>query len=442
MPHRDQLRALDLADAARGLRAGELTAVELGTAYLRRIEQTESFNAWVTVDADGALAAAALADEELASGLDRGPLHGIPVGVKDLVDTAGLRTTYGSGRFRDHVPSADAVVVGRLRDSGAVILGKHATHEFAWGGRTDSPHFGPTRNPHDAERIPGGSSGGGAASVMLGSCLLAVGSDTAGSVRIPAALSGCVGLKPSRDWLSLDGVFPLAPSLDHLGLLARSVPDVATAWRCLSGATREPATPANELTVGVLTGAAAAHLDPSVTAAVASARRRLEQAGVPVREIEDPTVDERVTAVLTLIRGEAEQVHRSAYAADPGSYGPDLAALLALGAVSEAETAAARAVVDRAQAWLDDALTEVDLLLGATVPVTAPRIGALHHRRGDREIPIEFVLTRLTSLANATGVPALSVPGEPSGGLPVGVQLMARLGAERDLLSIGSLLSS
>ncbi|WP_160330461.1 amidase, partial [Sphaerimonospora mesophila] len=210
--------------AAAAIASGELSPVELVEPMLARIEATEPrLNAYATVTADAARERAAA----LAGDVRRGPLHGIPIGIKDLIDTAGVRTTYGSPRFTDHVPVRDAGAVSRLREAGAVILGKHATHELAWGGRTDSAFFGPTHNPYRHGHIPGGSSGGSAASVAAGSCLGAFGSDTAGSVRIPAALSGCVGFKPTRGLIPLDGVLPLAPSLDHLGVLARTVDDAA-----------------------------------------------------------------------------------------------------------------------------------------------------------------------------------------------------------------------
>jgi aspartyl-tRNA(Asn)/glutamyl-tRNA(Gln) amidotransferase subunit A len=434
---------LDLTEASAAIAAGGLDPVELVEAYLRRIEETESgpggLNAWYTVDAEGARAAAATAALEIRSGRVRGPLHGIPVGIKDLFDTAGLRTTYGSVRFRDHVPGTDAVAVARLREAGAIVLGKQATHEFAWGGRTDSPHFGPTHNPHDHTRIPGGSSGGGGASVAARSSLFALGSDTAGSVRIPAALCGCVGFKPTYGWLPTTGAFPLGPSLDHVGLLARSVRDAALAFGALSGRS-EQTKDERGLRVGFVCGDSAELVDSEVGTALTVARNMVEDSGVEIREVSLTRVTERVRAVLTVVLAEAEHVHHDAYADRPESYGPDLARLLAGGPVSPEELAAARMVVDEAVTELRAVLDEVDVLMSATVPVVAPRIGEMHLSLNGAEYPVELLLTRLTSLANAAGLPAVSVPAPRGRGLPVGVQFVGRPGEESTVLRAAALL--
>ncbi|MGH3413780.1 MAG: amidase [Marmoricola sp.] len=442
-----ELLDLDLKAAAEEIAAGRLDPVELTEAYLQRIDDTESgpdaLNAWYAVDAEGARAAAGRAAREIGSGRVRGPLHGIPVGVKDLFDTAGLRTTYGSARFRDHVPSVDALAVARLHSAGAVVLGKQATHEFAWGGRTDSPHFGPTRNPHDHDRIPGGSSGGAGASVAARSSLLGLGSDTAGSVRIPAALSGCVGLKPTYDWVPTTGAFPLAPSLDHVGVLTRTAADAGLAFAALTG--RRMPTPDDTpapLTVGLVSGAAADLLDDEVAGGLALGRSRFEAAGIEVTEVELNRVDDRVHAVLTRLVAEAEQMHHDAFAADPDSYGPDLAEVLARGPVTRERLADARSVLDEAVAEMMAALEQVDVLMSATVPIVAPPIGEMRIRLRGNDYPVELLLTRLTSLANAARLPAVSVPAPRLVGrfLPVGVQFVGRPGEEGTVLRAAGLL--
>jgi aspartyl-tRNA(Asn)/glutamyl-tRNA(Gln) amidotransferase subunit A len=435
-PSRPGLLELDLVAASDAVRAGEVDPVALTAAHLEHAAGSE-LNDWVTLDPDGALAAAGQAAVEIRDGEWRGPLHGLPVGVKDLFDTAGLRTTYGSLRFADHVPERDADVVTRLRDAGAVVLGKQATHEFAWGGRTDSKAFGPTRNPHDPTRIPGGSSGGGATAIVSGAGLLAVGSDTAGSVRIPAALSGCVGYKPSRDWCPLAGAFPLAPSLDHVGLITRTVADAATAFQALGGAPHEPR--GAPLRVGLLVGESDLLLAPEVREAVHTAADRLGDAGEVVQPVVLTRVDERVRAILEVIRGEAEEVHRDAYRADPGSYGPDLAHLLSMGPISPHRRATVSAEVRRAVAEAEALLRSHDVLLSATVPITAPRIGQQQVTVAGRDLPVELLLTRLTSLADAGGMPALSVPF-PTEQLPVGVHLVAARQDDGTLLAAGRVL--
>ncbi|MGH3509066.1 MAG: amidase, partial [Nocardioidaceae bacterium] len=390
----DPLLELDLATAAAAIDARELSPVELTEAYLTRIEQTEQeLNAYYTVDADGARAAAGRAAREIAAGRHRGPLHGIPVGVKDLFDTAGLRTTYGSVRYRDHVPDRDAVAVGLLRSAGVVLLGKHATHEFAWGGRTDNPHFGPTHNPHDLDRIPGGSSGGGGASVVARSCLMALGSDTAGSVRIPAALCGCVGLKPTRGWVAMGGAFPLGPTLDRAGLLTRTPRDAALAMGAMTGSRVESGQGSGAPRVGFVVGDSLELLDDEVAQGLIAARARLEASGVELREVRLSRVSERVRAVLTVVMSEAEPIHREAFALDPDSYGPDLAELLARGPVSAAEVEAARVVVASAVSELHEAFSELDVVMSATVPIGAPRIGELHVTVHGHAHPVELLLT-------------------------------------------------
>lgn len=433
----EDVLALDLVAAGERLRRGDLDAVALTEVYLAQIDRTEpSLNAYVTVDAAGAREAAARAAREIADGRHRGPLHGIPIGVKDLADTAGLTTTYGSARYREHVPRTDARVVTDLRRHGAVILGKHATHEFAWGGRTDGAAYGPTRNPHDPARIPGGSSGGGGASVAARSALAAIGTDTAGSVRIPAALSGCVGLKPTQGWMSLSGVHPLAPSLDVVGMLTRTVRDARLLYGVLAAESTDADQPVTRV---ALLDDPTETMAAEAAGAVEWACRRLESAGVGVDQVTIPPVAERAIAVLTWVRAEAERVHREGFASTPENYGKDLATLLDLGPVSDRELRDARAVIDLSVRAVRRALRDHPLLLSATVPVPAPLIGELDLLYGGRHTPVEFVLTRLTSIANAAGVPAMSVPA-PSAELPVGVQLIGRPHRERDLFAVADLL--
>lgn len=437
-----ELLALDLCEASAAIRTGAIDPRELTEAYLRRIEETEPrVNAYVTVDADGARLAAKKAADECEAGQHRGPLHGIPVGVKDIFDTAGLRTTYGSARYREHVPTADALVVGRLRSAGAVILGKHATHEFAWGGRTDNPHYGPTRNPRDESRIPGGSSGGGAASIVARSSLLAVGTDTAGSVRIPAALSGCVGFKPARDWVAMTGAFPLSPALDHVGVLTRTPADAAIAVSAISDLPCVVPAERRPLRVGLLAGASADVADDVVSAGVANAIAVLERSDFEVKHIDVPAVSERAEALLTLIKADAEMIHRSAYSAAADYYGTDLAALLGGPQVTADERENAQSLANDAGDALRRALGEVDVLMSATVPMVAPPIGTMEIELAGDVWPIEFLLTRLTSIANALGIPAISVPGAAESKLPVGIQFIARPDNTAELLAAAEAVS-
>ena len=230
------MQTITIAEASELIRRKEVSPVELTTACLARIDELNpTINAFITVIHESALAEARAAEAEISAGNWRGPLHGIPIGLKDLIDTAGIKTTCGSALFADRVPTEDAYIVQRLKSAGAVLLGKQNMQEFAYGGTSTSSYFGPVRNPFDTDRIAGGSSGGSAAAVATGLCFGAIGTDTGGSVREPAAFCGIVGLKPTYGRVSVRGVFPLSPSLDHVGPLCRDVRDTALLLQAIAG---------------------------------------------------------------------------------------------------------------------------------------------------------------------------------------------------------------
>jgi aspartyl-tRNA(Asn)/glutamyl-tRNA(Gln) amidotransferase subunit A len=325
-----------------------------------------------------------------------------------------------------------------------VLLGKHSTHEFAWGGTTTNPHYGPTRNPYDRDRIPGGSSGGSAASVVARTALASVGTDTCGSVRIPAALTGCVGLKPSYGRISLAGAVPLAPSLDHAGPITRTVADAALLYNALldtSGADPEPARPEPDLAglrVGWLRGWFEQIIDPEVANAVAHQVERLRERGCAVEELHAPDVGPVVDRVFDIVLSEAEPYHRAAFRATPDGFGADLRANLSRTPPTADDLATGRAVLDRLTGWITAALRRTDVLLGATVPATAPAIGARRVSVAGQPLHIEWMLTRLTSIFNVAGRPALSVPaGTSAAGLPIGAQIVGRHNDETTVLTVG-----
>jgi aspartyl-tRNA(Asn)/glutamyl-tRNA(Gln) amidotransferase subunit A len=450
----DDLTALSIGDAGRLLAGGEITAPALTEAYLDRIAATEpELNAYVTATADAAREQAERAQQRLSSGGGAGPLCGIPLGLKDLYDVRGVPTTAGSPLLADRAAGGDSTVAARLRAAGAVLLGKQSTHEFAWGGTTNNPHFGPTRNPHDRTRIPGGSSGGSAASVVAGSCAGAFGTDTCGSVRIPAALSGCVGLKPTYGRISLHRVVPLSVSLDHAGPLARTVRDAALLYTAVAGfdpadARTLPVDVADVLggldgdvrglRVGRLRGWFEEVLDPDVRAAVDAAAAALRDAGATVSDVAPVGRDAPVDDVFTVVAADAVPWHWATFGRECAGYSPALAGLIGAGPPNAEDLATAREVVGEQVSALVAALRDVDVLLCATVAAPAPPIGAEQVTVDGHQLHVEWMLVRLTSVFDAARLPALSVPfGRSRDGLPIGVQLVGRHLDEATVLRVG-----
>ncbi len=358
-----------------------------------------------------------------------GALHGVSVAVKDLIATRGVRTTAGSRILADWVPRRDAPVVRALRAAGAVMVGKTNTHEFAFGTTNDNPHYGATRNPWNPALTTGGSSGGSAAAVVAGTVPLALGTDTAGSVRIPAALCGCVGFKPGRSALSVRGVVPLAPTLDTVGVLADTVARAARAFAALAG--REEVRPLEALTgltVGVVEEYAFDRVEPGVVAAVQEALRVMERLGARVRRIVVAELAECVRVGVPIVRREAIAYHRRWFPARRAEYGWDVAASLEAGlAVTAREYVAARAGRRRIARALRRALGDVDLLAGPAVPLVAfPNRVAWEPVGPGGELP-RHALTRLTYPYSLGRLPAITVPcalaDGPGGALPVGFQL-------------------
>jgi aspartyl-tRNA(Asn)/glutamyl-tRNA(Gln) amidotransferase subunit A len=451
----DDLTRLSIAEVGDLFRRRALSPVELARAYLDRIQRLDGdLLAYITVLQDEALAAAAAAEREIARGEDRGPLHGVPIALKDLVMTRGVRTTCGSRILRDWIPDTDATVARRLADAGAVLLGKLNMHEFAYGPTGVNPHYGTSRNPWDRHRIPGGSSSGSGVAVAAGLCAGALGTDTGGSVRIPAALCGIVGLKPTYGRVSRAGVIPLAWSLDHVGPMTRTVEDAALLLQVLAG--RDPADPSTPavpvpdyrpalqggvrgLRLGVPKDLFFERLDPEVRAAVTAAARSLEGLGAVVEEIPLPKIQHAGPASFAIIASEAMAYHEAYLRTRAGEYGEDVRARLTTGqfvlAHQYLKAQRARQVI---RADVDGVLTRVDALLLPTTPIPAPR-------PDEREVTVDGVtedarwwLIRCTRPINVTGHPALSVPcGLTAAGLPIGLQVVGRAFDEATLLRIG-----
>ena len=428
-----------IASLGAALRAGRVTAAALLEQCLAAIEERDpALNAFITVLADDARGQARAADAELSAGRDRGPLHGIPISLKDLIDLAGTPTTAASRVRSGHRATADAPVAARLRAAGAVFVGKCNLHEFALGTTGEESAYGPTRNPHAPDHVPGGSSSGSAVSVAAGMAVASIGTDTGGSIRIPASACGLVGLKPTHGEVSLEGVVPLAPSLDHVGPIARSVRDAAILHQVLSGGRGDRALPAaaRGARLGVPRGYFLEAIDPAVRAVFAGCVARLESAGCRVDDVDIPHAAGTPDVYQRTQLPEAAACHRETLDAHPDDYGERVRRRLEMGRVIAAEE------YDRAQqerrmlaGEVDAALVGCDALLLPTLPIVPPRLGA------DAETARRRML-QLTQLFDVTGHPAISVPCGMAGGLPAGVQLIGRRGRTAELLAQAAALES
>jgi aspartyl-tRNA(Asn)/glutamyl-tRNA(Gln) amidotransferase subunit A len=430
-----------ISELAGRLRRREISPVEITRECLERIEkQNPALNAFITVMVDSALAEARRAEAEILRGEWRGPLHGVPVALKDLIDVAGVRTTAGSGLYKDHVATEDAEVVRRLRRAGAVIVGKNNLHEFAYGGSSLVSYFGDVHNPRDVGCIAGGSSGGSAAAVAAGMIFAAIGTDTAGSIREPAALCGCVGLKPTYGRVSSRGVIPLSWSLDHVGPLTATVEDAAIVLQAIAGydagdigsvdvpvadyvsGLREGA---KGLRVGVVRGYFFDDLDAEVAAAVEKALQETAnlgaELGAEVREVRLGA--DEVPTDRTLQAAEAYAFHAE-NAKSAELYRAETVRRIRTGEnVSAAEYMGRRGELEVARRGIGAVFASVDVLVMPTTPAVAPAIAELK-ANPEALRPAELRLLRNTRPFNVWGLPAISVPcGFTASGLPVGMQI-------------------
>ena len=442
----EELEWLSIAEAARLVRARKLSPVELTEACLKRIEHLAGrLNAFITVAADQAMRDATAAQNLIAKGVYRGPLHGIPVALKDIFGMAGVRETAGSKILAENVSAEDAEATTLLKGSGAVILGKLNLHEFAFGATGVNPHYGAARNPWDTARITGGSSSGSGAAVASGECPAALGTDTGGSVRIPASLCGIVGLKPTYGRVSKRGVLPLSWSLDHVGPMTRTVEDTAIVLSAIAGHDADDPKSADEpaldyaaslggglagLRVGVPRRFFFENVDPDVERAVRSAVNLLGDMGAVVTEVEAPLINEVPGALGGIMLPEALAYHERWMKERPDDYGDDVRYRLELGArYTAVQYVQAQRFREKAvEAWRQDVFSQVDLVVTPTTPVTAARID-------DSDLEVTLSLIRFTNPFNFLRVPAVSVPcGFSSTGLPIGLQLVGRWWDEATLL--------
>ena len=426
---------LNLQEAAGLVRRKAVSPVELTQACLARIERLNpALNAFITVTGEQALREARDAEGEIQKGKWRGPLHGVPVALKDLFDTAGVRTTAGSGVFKDRIPQQDAEVVRRLRDAGAVLLGKLNMHEFAYGGTSVATYFGAVHNPWKLDRIAGGSSGGSAAAVAAGLCYGALGSDTGGSIRQPAAYCGIAGLKPTYGRVSTRGVIPLSWSLDHVGPMCRTVADVALLLQGIAGYDPQEITSVDApvpdytqalrakisgLRLGVPRKLFFEQIDPEIAAALNQAIGALRKLTAGVRDVELPPYQ-----TLPVVPAEAYAYHAAYVSKTPELYQPSVRERVEAGKNVTAETyIEGRRELERLRRAVREVFTAVDLLITPTTPVPPATIA--ESAQADARPPGGVGLSlRNTQPFDIFGLPAISVPcGFTGSGLPIGLQI-------------------
>jgi aspartyl-tRNA(Asn)/glutamyl-tRNA(Gln) amidotransferase subunit A len=449
-----ELISLTIQEAANLLKTKEISPVELTNAHLDRIRQLDQrLNSFITLTPELALQQARQAEAEIWQGNYKGPLHGIPLALKDLFETEGIRTTAGSTFFAEYIPEEDAVAVQKLKQAGAVILGKLNMHEIALGVTNENPHYGDCCNPWDLSCITGGSSGGNAAALAAGFCMGALGSDTGGSIRIPASLCGVVGLKPTYGRVSLRGVIPLSWNLDHAGPMARSVADVAILLQVIAGYDGQDAwsinmpvddylsTDSQDLSGLRVALASDGYftdtdiVDKEVQNAIDATALVFESLGAFVERVPFPNAREAAMANSLMTPSDAAAFHHQRMEENPQGFGQDVLKRLKAGAShSSTEYSLARRVQTILRCKFKEFFEEYDLLLTPTTPITAPIRGSAD------AVERASLLTRFTAPFNLTGLPALSVPCGWSGEkMPIGLQLIGKAWSEAKILKAGEL---
>ena len=450
---------MDIRESGIALRAGKTSSQDLVRSCLTRIDELNpQLNAFVTVTKDIALAQASTADAELSKGVDRGPLHGIPYALKDNFSTKGIRTTCGSKFFEDHVPDFDSAVTEKLAAAGAVLIGKAGLHELAYGITSNNPHFGAVRNPADPERIPGGSSGGSASAVASGMVAMAMGTDTGGSIRIPAAFCGTVGIKPTSGRVSRFGVMPLDFSLDHMGPLTTTVRDAALTMEALAGYDSRDDTssrtvsgrytpPENPSIAGWKIGRPenffTERIQPEIMAAYERSLALAKDLGAEIVPVRLPDIAAINIVGRMILMSEASALMER-YMDRRECFGSDVLALLdqgrLLAATDYVNAQRMRRVMqkDFAKIW-----SQVDLLLTPTSPIIAPKIGQTTVEIEGVSEDTRMASTRLVRSFNVLGLPALSLPcGKGELGMPVGLQIVGKAFSEARIFEAGACLES
>ena len=451
------LQELTLAQAAAAVKKKEVSPVDLVKACLGRIEAiNDKTSAYISVFADQALKVAQASEAMMMAGHDMGALHGIPLSLKDNVSLKGQLTTAGSKVLADWHPDDDATVARRLRSAGAIFIGKCNMHEFAWGGTSDNPHYGAVRNPWDTSKFPAGSSGGSGVSVAARTCYGSIGTDTGGSIRLPSAVNGIVGIRPTYGRVSNHGIIPLAWSMDTAGPMTRTVEDCAIMFNAIAGHDhRDPASaqqPTDDYTsdlhldlkglrVGVVPGYFFSHLQPAVHDAVRAALTQLERLGAVVVDVPIANIEGNISAQLTVESVEPSTYHQKWLRERPDDYGEDVRALLETG---ELLLATHYVQAQRYRALLRqefmEAFKRVDVFICPTLPFTATDVGAMTVVIEDgKEEDMLSAIMQFTGVPSLTGLPSLNVPcGFDQQGLPVGMQIIGKPFDERTLFRVGA----
>lgn len=446
----DDITKLTLGEVSQLLRRHQVSPVDLLTACLARIRDLDPvLRAFITVMDENALQQAHIAEDEIMGGQWRGPLHGIPIALKDLIDVAGVPTTAASRVFERRIPQKDAEVVRRLKLAGAVLIGKTNLHEFAFGGSSVVGAYGPVFNPLAPQRIAGGSSGGSAAAVASGMCYAALGTDTAGSIRLPAAFCGVAGLKPTYGLVSAHGVIPLSWSLDHVGPIARTVEDVALMLAAIAGYDPEDvhsreflATDyvaelkhdVSNLRIGIAREYFFEDLEPEIGTFVNEALLRMEEITAGMREVSIPVDSDR-----TVFNAEVWAYHQGFAEGTPELYQPEtLRRIQHCAGVSATDYIRARQHLEGLRRSVAQIFQDIDVLVTPTVPVLPPTVAELLNPP-DQLRGKELTMLRNTRPFNVLGLPAITIScGTSKSGLPIGLQLVAAVGAEKTLLAMGN----
>ena len=429
-----------ITEIAKAVTDGQFSPIQVVSDFLERIQQIDPIlNSYITVS-DTALQEASKASE----GKHMGPLHGVPISVKDIILSQNIPTTAGSKVFGKGLAGGDAPVLKRLREAGAILVGKNNLHEFAFGVTNENAHFGAALNPWSLDKVPGGSSGGSAAAVAAGLCCGSIGTDTRGSIRIPSACCGVTGLKPTRDLISTRGVIPLSWTLDHVGPISKSVRDTATLLQVMVGAQDQSylinlEKPVEDLCIGVC-DYYFKNLDPEIESIVRGAIETFEQAGVQIRDIAINYLEESLEASDIISRAEAVTYHDRCLRKHPNDYGTNLRERLETGySVTGIEYVQAQQIRRHMVQEFRRVFTKVDCLIGAVLPAFPPTVGEnFVDIKGQKE-PVVQSFVRLNAPQNMGGVPPLTLPaGFSQSGLPVGFQLIGGHHEESLLFQLGA----